>query len=230
MSIFGITAQEVKKKLVPFTSGDSTFSIGNDAEDDDMTEADCMDIVNTQEDRVLSYLPERYRKMVTHVDGEIAVKKAAQGQTSCRAALVPITEGSLRVFLNYASSRAWVDRAPTDILDSSLYTADLETGIITFSPGLNARDVVELEYDHGAAVEMRWLKECVIAYTAVEISRRFDYFATAEGAAGRIEAWENTTTNYLRDLGKSQKPGVQSLERVVLRGETRGKSFAQILG
>lgn len=226
MSIFGITALDVKKKLVPFTSGDSTFDIGAGK---DMTEEECLSVVATQEDRVLSMLPERYRRLMTRVEGEVAVKSAAGGQTSCVAGLTPIVAGSLKVYKNFPRSKAWVDRAEVDELAAEEFTVDLNDGEIVFATALMEGDVIELEYDHEAAAGMAWLKECVVAYAAVEVSRRFDYFANSDGA-GRMEAWESTTTGYLRDMNRMTGPGIALIDGLKLRGETRGKKLSQVLG
>lgn len=229
MGIFGVTAEEVKKKLVPFASGDATFDISDD-EDADMTEDDCLAVVATQEDRVLSMLPDRYRALMTRVDGEIAVKSAAGGQMTCKASLLPVVEGTLQVFKNFPRSRAWVDRRDGDAMASEEYSLNEETGMITFAEALNEGDVIELVYEHEAAAGLTWLRECVIAFAAIEISLRFDYFSNADGLSGRIKQWEDQTVGYLRDMRRPNGPGIAAIDAVQLRGETRGKSLAKILG
>lgn len=227
-SLFGITAADMVRKLVPAGS-DYQFSIGA-GESDDMTEADCLEVVETMEDRVLGLIPEKYRSLMRRVEGEVLIESATEGQASAVLGLSPVTAGTLHLYVNFGSVRSWFERRAEDRLDADLFSLNATTGEVTFTEGLHRGDVVFADYDHtAAATKFRWLKECAKSFAAVEISRRYGYFSTASGFE-RFEQWEAGTNIALRDLARSENPGVDGIEKIKLVRETKTVRLSQLLG
>jgi len=84
------------------------------------------------ESRVESILPDRYRKLLTRVEGEVLVFCACEGQLSEGVSLPAAS--NMVLFANL--SGLYADRRVADEMDSSAWTLDEHGEIVTFSPGL----------------------------------------------------------------------------------------------
>ena len=94
---------------------------------------------------VLSKLPERYRRLIDRVDGELIVRSAEQGQQTAQLALPPA--GTVKLCKNY--SGLLEDLAPDDELDPAAWSCEDQT--ITFAPTLEQGDRVLASYDAAPA-------------------------------------------------------------------------------
>lgn len=224
-SLFGISGDDLQKKIQP-RNGEFTFSIG-DGEDDSMTAEEALAVIETQEDRVLSLLPSRHRDLMRRVEGEILTKCAREGQTTLRVSLRPLVAETLALYVDFPETRSYQERRHTDALDADGFSAALDTGIVLLTTPLREGQRVFADYEHAAASSFRWLRECVIALAAAEISRMYAYFRTADGFE-RFEAWERSALDHLKSMQKMQRPGVAELERIALATELRPASWREM--
>lgn len=193
----------------------------------DLSAAECERIIATMEDRVVSQLPTRYQALMTAVDGELAVRCAAEGQTTFTASLRPLVAGSLRVYVNYPKTRAWSERELGDWAEpEAAFTVNNSTGLVTMAEPLKFQDRVAIAYQHQAAAGFLWLKDCALSFVCVEIARRFAFFSSADGF-NQFQQWETTAVGFLRDMGKTQRPGVPGLDAIELVTETRRRSIGE---
>lgn len=226
-SLFQITAADLLAKIVPAAGGDGyTFSIGGDGPPDyDLSEAGAIAIVNQQEAMIESYMLPKYQRLLRRVEGEVAVRAAYDGQTELRATLAPLTW--LRIYKNYPKTRAWGDRRPSEALEADEYTADMESGEITLTEALDDGDRIYLDYEHTACGQLLSLKHLAESLAAVEISRRFSYFKTADGIQ-RFEGWQLSAAGHLRDLRRTDGASIAEFDRIDLVNETRGLSLGML--
>jgi hypothetical protein len=226
-SLFGITSADVLAKLVPVGgAGDFVFSIGDDGPpDEDLSTADCLEIVEEQEAMVESYMRHKYQRLLRRVEGEVAVRRATEGQLTCQASLFPVT--SMRVFKNFPSSRAWPDRMPGEAMAEAEYSVDLASGVVTFAEGLAENDRIYLDYEHEGCSKLKDLRHLVLSLTAVEVARRFAYFQSADGF-DRFEGWQSSSAGHLRDLGRSDGIQIGLFDRIDLVNETKGMRFGRL--
>ncbi len=195
-SLFQIEPSELQAKLCPRNAGYS-FLIDDDT--GDLTEAEVLAILNTAEDRAMTRLSPRYRRLLRRVEAEFLVRQAEAGQTTLQTGLAPIT-GGLKLYKNYAFiRRGWSARRPADELSADLYTADLTTGEITLATPLQEGESVLAEYDHAAAGQILVLRDAVLTLAAVEISRRLR-FTSADG----VEVFGDWETAAFADLTRGQ--------------------------
>lgn len=224
-SLFGLTATDIQKKIQPL-NGEWTFQIGTPG---DLSAADCEAIIAIQEDRVLSALPDKHRKLMRRVDGEVLTRYATAGQATLKTGLTPVVVGSLALYVDFPEALAWADRNPSHALELAAFSLNSASGIITLVTPLKEGQRVAAEYEHGAASKNLWLRELVVTYSAVEIARRFAYFRTAEGVE-RFDAWEAQADRFLGEMRRSQRPGVEGIETLKLIDEIRPNSWAKFFG
>jgi hypothetical protein len=215
-SLFGITADDVRDKIMPNASAeDWAFQIG---ESGDLSEAMVLEIVEAQEAMVESYLPHKYQVLLRRVEGEVAVRFAAGGETTVQSGLTPMTELH-GVYRNFPRTRAWGDRRPGErLVEGTEYSVVLVTGTVTLAVPLLEEERVYLDYSHGAAAGFVDLRHLVLNLTAVEVSRRLSYFRSAEGF-DRFEQWQSSASGHLRDLDQGRVK-VPRLDRLELVNET----------
>jgi hypothetical protein len=85
------------RKIVPVSAAES-FSIGGSGPPDtDLSDALALEIIEAAESEVESYLRHKYQRLLRKVEGEVAVRFAREGQTTCQASLEPVVSGSLGV-------------------------------------------------------------------------------------------------------------------------------------
>lgn len=213
-SIFGITAAELGAKVQPRTGGKG-FAIGAGK---DLEDAAALALIEDAEAMVVSYLRPSYQRLLTRVAGEIVVAEARGGETVLQASLVPFT-ATPKVFVNFPRWLAWGSRGPSEELPAADYTADLAAGTVTLATALTKGDRVFLDYAHGAAPTLLALRSCALTLAAVELSRRFAYFQTTDGA-DRFEGWQASAAGFLRDLAKPGHVALEKFERLELVEET----------
>lgn len=220
-SLFGLSGSDLLKKLVPLAgSGSSTFSIGTTGPPtNDMSSADALAIIEWAESQVEGYCRPKYQKLLRRVEGEIIVRAATAGQATAQLTMIPAT--SCTLYKNFPRSRAWFDRQPREAMNSDQYSVNLATGAITFSPVLCEGDVIYADYAHSGCGLLLDLRELALSLAAVEVSRRFSYFRSADGVE-RFEAWQSSAAGYLRDLGRADGAGIALLDRLNMVNETRG--------
>lgn len=225
-SLFGITPQDLLAKLVPVTDS-ASFSIGAAGPPtNDLSDALALEIIEAAEAEVESYLRHKYQRLLRRVEGEVAVRFAYEGQTTCQATLVPVTW--LRVFKNFPRSRAWGDRRPGEALvEGTDYSVVLATGVVTFVEALKENDRVWLDYEHAGAGKLLDLRKLALDLAAVEVARRFAYFRSADGF-DRFEQWQTSAAGHLRDLTGTNGPGVPLLDKIELVNETRNLSLGRL--
>ncbi len=215
-SLFGITASDIQNKITPSNS-EQVFLIGDEG---DISSVTVDSIVETQESRLLSHLPERERRLIRRVEDEILTEYATEGQTSFQLGLYPLDESSLKLYKNYSQSRSYFERTYEDAVSTDDYTVDADTGVITFVEGLRKGDRLYAEYNHSAAQNFLYLKETVITMTVIELSKRFNNFRDNDGYE-RFDSWEEEVNNYLMTLRKSASVGIDEIDQIKLRSETR---------
>lgn len=231
MSIFFSTAADaataVSKKLVP--SGSSVqFQIG-DEETDDLSNADCLEIVEIMEDRLFGYLPDRYRVLLNKVDGEVLTEYSTEGQTALQASLYPITEGTLKLYVDYPRDRWIVRNEDVEATQNDYdFTVNNSTGAITITStpsgsSLEEGQKVLAEYSHTAAsTQFPFLKDIVVTWTVIELSRRFSFFKNENFPVDRFEEWEADRNRYLNEM-RRQERGIEALDNINLVYEDQDK-------
>jgi hypothetical protein len=115
---------------------------------------------------VESLLPDRYRRLLTRVEGEVIVRRADAGQTT--ATLCGVTSPfatsptDVRLYADYAGD--WGDRTGADAMDASAYSVVGRT--VTFTSALSEGTQVVAEYGHSLDAAPAVLKHCVIDIAA----------------------------------------------------------------
>jgi hypothetical protein len=207
-SIFGITYRDIQRKITPNAINDNTEFVIGGAE---LSEADCNEIILRAEDKVKTNLDPKYRRLLSRVDGEIVCKYSISGQTTVQTSFYPIS--NLKVYVNYSeSSLSWAARNPSLEANASNYpyTADTTTGLITFTAALPEGSRVFVEYSHTGSSRLKYLRDIAETLAAVEISRRFAYFRTADGF-NRFLDWETLADKDLAKL-RFRDVGVPELD------------------
>jgi hypothetical protein len=119
-------------------------------------------------------LPEGYRRMSrsTHYHGEVLTTRAKQGQTTLTPKLLPLVEGTVKVYVNFGASEVpWIGlERELHALEDDEYSVDYTTGVITI-PTLVKDDMVYATYDHGAAKNLRMLKRLALDLAIVQVAR-----------------------------------------------------------
>lgn len=209
-SLFQIEPAELQMKLSPRNGGYS-FLIGDEG---DLTEAEVLSILNTAEDRALTRLSPRYRRLLRRVEAEFIVRHAEAGQTTFQTGLAPIS--NLKLYKNYGFiRRGWNARRPSDELSPSVYSVNLTTGVVTLATPLQDGETILGEYDHQAAGQILVLRDAVLTLAAVEISRRLR-FTSADG----VEVFSDWETSAFADLTRGQSYDL--LDNLELAFETEG--------
>jgi hypothetical protein len=240
-TVFGLTAANLQAKLMPKAS-DRSFRIGNGATDDLSIATAEDDILATAEDRVLSHLPERYRPLMTRVEGEVLTASAREGQTVLTTGLKPLVAGSLRLYSNFPRTAVWSERefdpdpAHTTVaqadgtrfpLPAAAFAVVDATGVVTLSTGLRQGDRVWAFYRHTAGSTFRVLRGFALTYAAIEVSRRFNYFKTVDGV-DRYRDWNIDADLFFKNKGEDF--GVSEIDALVLvsESETRGNAASRL--
>ena len=142
------------------------------------------------EARVEAALPERYRRLLRRVEGEVIVPAAAEGQLTAAVGL-PQASG-LALFADLAGP--YSDRTAADALDPAAYHLDDSGEFVVFDPGLPAGTRVMADYDTSLSGGSRSLAELASALAATALARVAGYGrpewveSLARDAAERLDA------------------------------------------
>lgn len=142
------------------------------------------------EARVEAALPERYRRLLRRVEGEIIVPAAAEGQLTAAVGL-PQASG-LALYADYAGP--YPDRTIADAMDPAAYRLDDSGEFVVFDPGLRAGTRVVADYGTSLSGGSRSLAELVSALAAAALARVAGYGrpewveSLARDAADRLDA------------------------------------------
>lgn len=224
--IFALTAEDVQRKLNPlglphlFAVVDVIQPGESDAQ---ILRDDVDDVLLEREDYVCSRLPERYRRLLRHVDGEVLTPHAIGGEATATLALTP-TEGTVRLYRNYRVGRPWRDRNPHDTMEASEYAVDGR--VVTLSTAMANGERLYAEYDHAAAGGCRTLRTLVLNMACAEWARRLPL------PGQEFERYRDWETQAYSDLKRMQQAGdgrlgVDMFDNLSLVDEIRGVSNVQ---
>lgn len=241
-TIFALSASDLQAKLHP-ASSQASFRIG-DAAGDDLDVAGAEAILSIAEDRVLSHVPERYRRLLRAVDGEVVVRRGTLGQNTLQLGLAPVVTGSLRLYLNYPDGASWGERAvdPDPAVSSargasgtifpvpaSAFALTTGTGAVSLSGwSLEDGDRVTATYRH-TSTGFAFLRDAALGYAAIEVARRYGFLRADGGDSQRFMDWNIDLDRYMERLAKGQAPGISGLDSLELVGSRpRGGTAARL--
>ena len=115
---------------------------------------------------VEAHLPERTRRLLSRVEGEVVVAAASPLQATASVALGAAS--GLVLYADFAGPYA--DRTRADRMDESLYSLGGDGLTITFSPALAEDTRVAADYDHTLADGIAVLADLVAALAAVRLT------------------------------------------------------------
>jgi hypothetical protein len=187
--IFNITKNDVQTKLSPSRDANE-FHVNDVFSNDEFN-----DIVKVFEDKVLSSLPYKYRRSLTHISEALTYNNKTLTNTY-QLSLSPINN-SLKVYINLI--RPWENRTDDDLTDIN-YT--LSNSTITFSQNIPLGYKIYAEYDHNSAETLSALRDIVVNYIAIEISKRTYLHRSNDPANERLESWKSESDDYLDRLQK----------------------------
>lgn len=171
-NFFGATAADILRRL-PGEAGPLAPSLVEAAMED-------------AEARIEAAMPERYRRLLSRVEGEVIVQHAASGQLTAPIGLPAASNLAL-----YANLRGpYPDRSAAFAMPEDAYQLN-ETGeYAVFSPGLRAGTRVVADYDTSLAGGIRVLAELLAELAAADLARVAVRGASQEVAA-RLAAAES---------------------------------------
>ena len=115
---------------------------------------------------VEAHLPDRYRRLLRRVEGEIVVAAASPSQATATVALGAAS--NLVLYPDHVGPYA--DRVRADRMDESLYSLGGDGVTITFSPALSENARVAADYDHTLADGIAVLADLTAALAAVQLT------------------------------------------------------------
>ena len=119
------------------------------------------------EARIEATLPDRYRRLLSRVEGEVIVRAATDGQAEAALGL-PAASG-LVLYADLACP--YPDRSTADEMPPSAYTLDEAGATVLFSPPLSRGTRVVADYDTTLANGLRILADMLAAIAAAELAR-----------------------------------------------------------
>jgi hypothetical protein len=234
--VLQITPANIKEKKNP-TDEAGLFRYGTGS-GYPVTEAYVLDRAKEQEDLFLSSIPEKYRRALREIEGEIIVRYATDGQTTAQLGLFPVTSGTVELYLNFGKGTvAGADYtypasgvgatpysgrigSPTLMTLNTDYTVNTTTGAVTFLTALGAGDTVHADYAHTAAYKWLGGRFIVIARTAINLFRDFPFESEASETYDAME--EEVATHITNMWGAAgQFMGIDLIDRLKLAVETR---------
>jgi len=197
-SLFGITATDLQKKLVPVAEEDEqSFTIGDEG---DLTTAAAEEIIAAAEDIVLSRLAHRYRQLCRTVDGEILAGYASGGETSFSTGLAPLKPGTVRLWKNFPDERLFSLADVSLAMAAGTYTVNETTGAIVLASPLAKGDRLWVSYGHLAGARLAGLRHIALSLAAVEVGRRTSFYDGEGQDQARIDGWETAAYGDLNRL------------------------------
>lgn len=123
------------------------------------------------EARVEAALPERYRRLLSRVEGEVIVPSASEGQLT--AALGLPAARNLVLYADLAGP--YPDRTAADEMPPARYQLAESGEYVTFSPALSRGTRVLADYETTLADGVRVLADLVAVLAAAEVARPATY-------------------------------------------------------
>jgi len=117
------------------------------------------------EARVEAALPDRYRRLLSRVEGEVIVRAATEGQAEAAIGL-PAASG-LVLYADLACP--YPDRSAADEMAPSTYTLDEAGATVIFSPPLSRGTRIVADYDTTLANGLRILADMLAAIAAADL-------------------------------------------------------------
>ena len=148
---------------------------------------------------VISKLPERYRRMIGRVEGEIVVDSAEEGQNSAEMGLAAAS--NVKLYKNFAGMLN--ELSPADEMGDSLWSVDGQS--ITFDPALVEADRVLASYD----VTMGTV--CILQTLVVDLAT----FRIGRGLVGQFDRATPEWLMSFRDRGEKTLEEIFSTGRGV---------------
>jgi len=220
---FGATAAEVlhEFKGAAYTDFETSPGAGDG-------EAEVGSALDRAEDVLLAYLPPRYRRVLTRVEGEIVEESADEGQTDVTLSLAVASEPELRVWKN------WPHRGRPP--ESSYELAATEWGrsgqTVTLARALSAGDsVIAAYYVEKSSWEIPLLARAVVAVAAFSLADRV-FGGDDPGWRDARRAFDSAL-ELLRDLrdGGAGVPEIEDLRMNAGSGErAAGEGSSRALG
>ncbi|MBM4036549.1 MAG: hypothetical protein FJ291_32835 [Planctomycetes bacterium] len=189
---FGATADDVLRRLV---GSGATLSISQ-------VEAAMADA----EARVEAALPERYRRLLSRVEGEAIVPAATDGQEE--AAIGLPAAAHLVLYADLAC--AYPDRSAADAMPPSAYTLDEAGEKVAFSPPLSRGTRVVADYETTFAGGSRILADTLAAIAAADL-----LLAHCHGQPDKVERALRSAADRLAALADGSL-GVPELDGLAL--------------
>lgn len=191
--ILAIAAADVYARLNPLAEA-GLFVVG--AGSGEIASSLVEDTIAQHDEMVLSVLPEKYRRMARKVEGETVVEYATAGQSSFTCGLVPVTAGTLFLYVDWgtggvgtggsgqgAGGRDWYQfdpgrdvpyahRTPADALGSTAYTLTPSTGSVALTDPLAEGQKIYADYEHTAMTGCKFLRKIALDLIAADLTKR----------------------------------------------------------
>lgn len=202
---------------------------------------DGMNVVRRIAGEVKSRLPEKYRRMLSKLDGEVAVDDALPYQSTATLTYQTTNANQMRVWRNL--NGAWESRSsfgallsPYDVSSGYATTQDYSVGtadptVITFALGgntgnsgkLQKGDTVVVEYDHNLSTVPKLLESITLYLSAYEIL--WQQVANADTIPQQIISLKERADLMLGDLHDG-KIGIDEFDSIDMYVETRSDKSA----
>lgn len=219
MSYLAITTTDVAGVLNP-TSDADRFSVGTGLNQYPSSKLES--IIAAWDDYVCSRLPEKYRRYLSEMYGEIVCEYATADQASITLGLVPVVSGSVVLYKNWPRTVCYSSRNRGDALDSADYTVALETGVVTLTDALNEGDWVYADYGHTAFSGCLYLRRVAMLLIQADLTRQLGGFGDKDARAAELERQAYSDLDRL----KRGDAGLNLIDRLklVAEYETRNDS------
>jgi hypothetical protein len=212
MGYLDLSTEDVAKFLNP-TNNANRFIIGED--EGQIPAATVETHLAWADDYVISRLPEKYRRHVEEVLGEIIVPFATAGQATAKLGLLPLTEDSVRLYLNWPATINYSNRSPSEAMSADAYSVNLTTGAVALATPLSRGDIVIADYGHSAFKDCLYLRKIALLFVQAQLVRDLGAFADRESRAEGIERQAYTDLDRL----KTGQAGIQMIDRLKLMAE-----------
>jgi len=214
MGLLNITTSDLNSSINP-TNNPNYILVGSGASN--FPTARATEIIDNWDSYVCSRLPEKYRRMLTKVEGEILVTYATNNLTTVTTGLKPIS--NLMIYPNY--SKNWKNRFPIDTLDTDDYSYVALTGVITFDTALVDGTSIICEYNHTNTTTCNYLRRIAICLAHSQILEEMPTFTA--GMVTRIQDLRQQAYGDLDRLRKGES-GLQMFDQLLLIEEKETQS------
>ncbi len=225
-NFFGATAAEVlhEFKGAVYTDFDTSSGSGDG-------EAEVTAALERAEDVLLAYLPPRYRRLLTRVEGEIVEEYADEDQADVTLFVSVASPAALRLWRNWPH-RGVMSPANREITSGSGIEWELTGQTVTFSPPLARGDSIIASYDADAtAWDIPLLARQLVLVAAFSLADRV--FGDGDSGWKSARAGFDSALALLRDLrdGRAGIAEFENLELIEGSGEkSAGRGSTRRLG